>query len=474
VTRIEAKYSVSDQPPAPGAAVDGDLRGYLDTNADIVTRIVKPVSIRDVGALSAQSEYPIVFENVTEHPGYRVADMFVRNRVTQGRALGTDPAGYLKTLAYRLRQPARGVREVAGGPVKEVTWLGPDIDLGKLPIPVHKEGDEQPYITSMNLVLDPETGFYNTSHAGVTVTGRDSGLISFATPHTQRVIRKWRDAGAARMPIAICVGLPPAYEIMANFSGLHMDAWGELEMFGTIAGHDVEVTRGETIDLLVPAQAEMIIEGYVDLAATGRTGAVTSPSEYRLPRYEDVPRLQVTAVTMRGDRPIWRNHQTTPETDHQKLPRLCHEAVLYNRLREIGLEVKDVQFPAWGAALSVLLQFGYPRPGFVNDALMTAMGAPWLNTKLVVALSPDTDIEDASAVYHAIATRVDPARDLIVVPETRGSLYDPSARPQEGHYPFRVVGKLGIDATIKDRHDAADFERAWPVNWGQVKLEDYL
>ena len=68
--------------------------------------------------------------------------------------------------------------------------------------------------------------------------------------------------------------------------------------------------------------------------------------------------------------------------------------MLYNRLTEIGLDVKDVRFPTWGAALSCILQFDRPREGFVNDALMTAMGAPWLNTKLVVAVSPDTDLDD--------------------------------------------------------------------------------
>jgi hypothetical protein len=52
--------------------------------------------------------------------------------------------------------------------------------------------------------------------------------------------------------------------------------------------------------------------------------------------------VEITAITMRGDRPIYRNHQTCPDTDHQPLPRLCHEAVLYNRLTEIGLAVKDV------------------------------------------------------------------------------------------------------------------------------------
>ena len=63
---------------------------------------------------------------------------------------------------------------------------------------------------------------------------------------------------------------------------------------------------------------------------------------------------------------------------------------------------------------------------------------------------------------------------MIIVPGTRGSIYDPSAAPLDGSYPNRVVGKIGIDATIKSRHDPADFERAWPKNWRKVWLKDYL
>jgi 2,5-furandicarboxylate decarboxylase 1 len=299
-------------------------------------------------------------------------------------------------------------------------------------------------------------------------------LISFATPHSHIIMNKYRAMGRDKMPIAFVFGLPPAYEIMANFSGLHMDMWGELEMVGTIMDRDVEMVPCETLDLNVPAQAEIVVEGYVKLTEMFPVGEVTSPSMYHLPHHERVPEVEITAVTMRADRPIYRNHQTTPDTDHQPLPRLCHEAVLYNRLSEIGLAVKDVRFPTWGAALSCILQFDYPREGMVNDALMTAMGAPWLNTKLVVAVSPDTDLDQPGEVYHAIATRCDPSRDVIIVGNTRGSPYDPSAKPLDGQYPWRTVGKMGIDATRKGRHDPHDFDRAWPKNWGKVKLADYL
>ena len=77
---------------------------------------------------------------------------------------------------------------------------------------------------------------------------------------------------------------------------------------------------------------------------------------------------------MRTDRPIYRNHQTCPDTDHQTLPRLCHEAVLYNRLREMGLIVKDVRFPLSRALLYHSVRL--PLAGLCRDALLMTMERP--------------------------------------------------------------------------------------------------
>ena len=460
-------------PPQPDRPLDKSLREYLDTHADAVVNITRKVSIDDVGALSAQVDDPIVFHNIAEHPQYRLTDIHVKNRVNQARALGVKRENYIKTLAYRLRQPARGFNIVKSGPAKEIVRIGDQVNWLELPIPKHKDVDKHPYVTAMNIVKDPETGFYNTSHSGTYAVEPRLGLPSFITPHTNAIIRKYRDLGMNKMPMVFAFGLPPAYEIMGNYSGLHMDMWGELEMIGTIMDQDIDMVPCESIDMYAPAQAEIIVEGEVNIDEVVEVGEVTSPSMYHLPHVDRVSEFRISAMTMREDRPIYRNHQTCPDTDHQPLPRLCHEAILYNRLTEMGLQVKDVQFPTWGGALSCLLQFDYPMDGFVNDALLCAMGAPWLNTKMVVALSPDTDIEDAREVYHAIASRVDPEKDVLIIPHTRGSLFDPSASPIEGRAPFRTVGKMGIDATVKSRHDPHDFDRAWPKNWGKVRIEDY-
>lgn len=462
------------RPPSTQAPLDKDLRGHLERNADVVTRITKPVSIRDIGALSAQSNGPIVFENIKEYPDFRLCDILVKHRSLQARALGVPVGDYLRTLAFRLRQPPRGFVHVNTGPVKERRFVGSDVDLTILPVPIHSSHETEPYITAMNIVRDPKTGFYNSSHAGTTPHGRNMIQLSFQTPHTQIIVQKYKEMGKKEMPIALCIGVHPAYEIMANYSGLHMDQWGELEMVGTIMDRDVEMVPCETIDLDVPAHAEIVIEAVVDLTVTHEFGGSVSPTMYYLPKEQKLTSARVTAITMRGDRPIYRNHQTTPETDHQVLPRLCHEAVLYNRLEEIGLKVKDVRFPAWGGALSVILQVEAPRDGFINDALLLTMGAPWGHTKMVVAVSPDVDLDDPGSVYHSIATRVDPSKDVIIVDRTRGWQFDPSAQPLPDRSPGRLVGKMGIDATIKDRYNKADFERTWPLNWGKVFLKDFL
>ncbi len=461
-------------PPPPKKPLDASLRGYLASNADIVTRISKPVHIDDIGALSAQSDRPILFENIVEKPGFRLCDILVKTRASQARALGVAPEDYLRTLAYRLRQPPRGFKVVKTGPVKEVVKLHNEADWTELPIPFHKDKDAAPYITAMNIIRDPETGFYNSCHAGTHAVGPRRGLVSFVTPHSHVIMRKYREMGRTRCRSPSCSACRPptrSWPTSPACTWMPGARWRWSAPSWTATSRWCRARRWSSTCRRRP-------RSWSRAASTSKAGSRSATS----PR----PRC-ITCRTTRACRrsrsrrspcaATGRSTATTrprPATDHQPLPRLCHEAVLYNRLSEIGLDVKDVRFPTWGAALSCILQFSYPREGMVNDALMTAMGAPWLNTKLVVAVSPDTNLDDPADVYHAIATRCDPARDVIIVSNTRGSPYDPSARPLEGHYPWRTVGKMGIDATIKSRHDPADFERAWPRNWGKVKLEDYL
>jgi len=150
----------------------------------------------------------------------------------------------------------------------------------------------------------------------------------------------------------------------------------------------------------------------------------------------------------------------------------------------MGLEVHDVHFPQGGAAQVVILQVSPAFDGQVTDALLSALWRPWANIKMCIAVAPDIHIYDYRDVQYALATRVDPSKDVMIIKNARIWPFDPSATPVEGAFPHTaetrlpsVVGKWGIDATKPVPYRAEErknFERAWPIAWGEIKLEDYL
>jgi UbiD family decarboxylase len=172
----------------------------------------------------------------------------------------------------------------------------------------------------------------------------------------------------------------------------------------------------------------------------------------------------------------------TPFTDHQELPRLWQEAILYERIRAMGIAVRDVVYLNAGGALLLVLQIDPLQEGQAKDALLAAMGS-FSNNKMVVAVDSDIDVHSERDVLYALATRVDPARDVITVEGTRGWIFDPRARPDteandsaaSTRYPA-VGSRWGINATkpVPHRRQRRDYDRAWPVDWAQIRLEDYV
>jgi len=285
------------------------------------------------------------------------------------------------------------------------------------------------------------------------------------------------------MPQAVVIGAHPAWELAGVYSHPH-EGWWELELYESITGQPGSVVKCRTIDLPVPADASLVIEGYVSLDDTAQDGPSPGPTMLFTPYAEQQPIFEVTAITMRKHTRWYRNHLMTPFTDHQELPRLFQEAIIYERIRAMGLPVRDVHFPQSGGALCCVIQVEPKFDGQVTDALLSVMGSSWINTKMVIAVDPDINIYDPRDLQYAVATRVDPSRDLIVVGNARGWPFDPSAHPIEGALPNTVhsrfpstVGKWGINATKPPPHRAAEraqYERAWPPKWGELRLQDYL
>lgn len=458
-----------------------DLHSFLEVHEGEYVRIRKPVPIEHIGALVAQANETIVFDNIVGYPTFRLVDQLFVNRKAQARVLGCEPKDVVKRLAEVIKEGPKPLRVVDGGPGQELVFKGDDVDLGKIPIVRHTHLDPYPYATSFVIHRDPETGAYNQMFARCGVLSRNEMVASYVTRTANQILAKHR-AAQTPMPQAMVIGTHPAWELAGCYSHPH-DDWWEGELFQTITGRVGEITRCQTIDLLVPAEASVVIEGYVDPIRTAQDGPNPGPTMLYTPYAQQQPVFHVAAITMRKD-PIYRHHQVTPFTDHQEMPRLFHEAIIYERLRAMGAKVHDVYFPQGGGALSVIIQLEPSVDGEVADALLAALGAPWSNVKMAIAVDPDINIYDYRDIHYALSTRVDPARDVITIGNARGWPFDPSARPVLGAFPHTeqtrnpsVVGKWGIDATKPVPYRAAErksYERAWPIGWGEVRLADYL
>ncbi|MCI0575204.1 MAG: UbiD family decarboxylase [Chloroflexi bacterium] len=458
-----------------------DLQSFVQEHKHGFICINRPTELDFVGSLTAQAGAPILFENIRDYPGFRLVDQLFVNRQAQARVLGCEPHQVVQRLAEVLHEGPKPLKEVEGGPCQERVYQGDDVDLSMLPIVRHTDLDPYPYTTSFAVHRDPETGQYNQMFPRCGVLGRNEMVSSFVTRTANMILAKHRAAGT-KMPQAVVIGCHPAWELAGCYSHPHRN-WWEFELFETISGEPGRVTRCLTVDLIVPADASIVIEGYVDPTRTAQDGPSPGPTMLFTPYVAQQPVFEVTAITMRRD-PIYRNHLVTPFTDHQEMPRLFHEAIIYERLQALGVTVRDVHFPQGGGSLVCIIQIEPAMDGQVTDALLSVLSAPFLNMKMAIAIDPDINIYDYRDVQYALATRIDPARDVIIVKNARAFPYDPSATPVVEASPAAadlrfpsVVGKWGLDATKPVPYRAAErknYERAWPVAWGKVRLEDYL
>ena len=457
------------------------MNTFLQTHRAEHIHVRKRVKLEHVPALIAQADDTIVFENIDGYPGFRLVDLLCVHRKAQARILGCKPAEVVKSLAGVIKKGPSPLRKVESGPCHEKTFVGEEVDLSMLPVVRHTDLDPYPYTTGLAVHRNPETGSYNAMFPRCGVLGRNEMVSSFVTPTAGNILMQHRAAGT-RMPQALVIGCHPAWELAACYSNPH-EGWWELELFEAITGYQGEITPCKTVDLEVPADASIVIEGYVSPTRTAQDGPNPGPNMLFCPYSFQQPVFEVTAITMRNE-PVYRHHQVTPFTDHQEMPRLFHEAIIFDRLKSMGLEVHDVAFPSGGAAQVVLLQIEPAMDGQVADALMAALWGPWANVKMAVAVNPDIDIYDYRDVMYALATRVDPSKHVLIVPNARIWPFDPSATPVAGAFPHTaetrlpcVVGKWGIDATKAvpyRKEERRNFERAWPMGWGKIKLEDYL
>ena len=427
---------------------------------------------------AAGNDAAVLFTSVAGYEGWRIAGSLFADRANVAAALGTDPSRLTVALAERLEQPIPP--EVVGsGPCQERAFLGAEASLDRLPLVHHHERDAARYISmGLTFATDPDTGLRNVGiYRYMQRDGRSLVPSLTSLSNIADIFRRCEARGEA-LEVAIVPSASPALTIAAGYrAALGVD---ECALAGGLQQAPLRLVKARTVDLEVPADAEVVIEARI-LPGERHPEAPFADMSGSYSRVKQGPLTEVTAITHRAD-PILQI-AFSGHADATNMAAVGSEVAVWRAVQAATANLTAVHVPASGYGFHCYLALrkeptveGRER-GEQRNALLAAVGAvPQL--KLVVAFDHDVDVFDDARVLRALARRFQAAdprtgRDrFLVVADAKGATYDPSSFHRE--YPN---SKLLLDATIPSDltpEQRAGFEEArsgWPH---PIDPADYL
>lgn len=470
-----------------------DLRSFLTwaEGSGALARLTDPVDLRhemtafELAALRAGGP-ALRFERAVQADGQPspipvIANLFgTRQRVAAGLGLDVQQVPEFGSFLAALRAPApvEGMRDAlsrwpmlkAALATRPKVMKRPPVqqerlpDLTALPVQTPWPGDAGPLITWPVVVTRPHDSppeavqRYNLGVYRAQVLGPDRLILRWLAHRGGAAhARSWARAGAP-MPVAIALGCDPALLLSAALP--LPETVSELTFSGVPRGARTEIAPARTIPLMVPARAEIVIEGWVHPGETALEGPFGDHTGY-YNAAEPFPLMQVSAITCRRD-PLYLSTVTGRPPDEP--------SVIGEVFNDLALPVVQAQIPEvldlWlpPAACSyrmAVVRIAKRYPGQARRVMMALWGMlpQFSYTKMIVVVDDDIDARNWDDVLWAISTRMDPARDVMNIDSTPMDYLD-FASPREG-----LAGKIGIDATTKI---GAETTR----DWGEVMALD--
>ena len=448
-----------------------DLRSFIaeleSTYPDEVARVSKPISPRyEITALLTQLEkqkrFPLLFCENVEGCDASVVINAQASRKLMATALECKPEELANKFSERQSRPIAPV-EVGDAPVHEVVKTGDDIDLSKVPLLTHYDVNAAPYITAGIVVAaDPDTGVRNTSYNRLMMARKRELRIFMAIGRHLWTLHNKMERRNETLPIAIVVGVHPLFSLGAQAFTPSTD--DEYSVIGGMMNEGLRVVPATTVPILVPADAEMVIEGKI-LANVRReegpfgefTGHAVSKDERQV--------IEVTAITHRSNYIFQDVH--AGYTEHKLMGAVPREAALIKAVRLTVPTVKNVCMPVSGnCRFHAYVSIAKRTPGQAKNAICAAFASDML-LKHVVVVDDDIDVFDEEQVLWAVSNRFQADRGLVVIPNAQGSELDPSAGPGG------VNAKMGLDAT-KPLTGFAPELRVPEEVMKKIRLEDFL
>jgi 4-hydroxy-3-polyprenylbenzoate decarboxylase len=376
------------------------------------------------------------------------------------------PARELVKLGRTVLNDAIAPKIVKTGPVKQNVIKGDDIDLLEFPVPQWNRADGGRYVLTYGGVVtkDPNSGVMNVGVYRGMVAGKNQiPILMWRAQHIGHHATAWQQAGHNEMPIAVAIGWEPSLDFVGGSpvpKGLC-----EYDVIGAIRGQPVELVKCETVDLHVPASAEIVIEGYLNLDP--KTYLMEGPyaefTGYVAGDASPKPSIRVTCITHRTD-PILRGtiEGSMPGSfsENGMCSSIMRAATAWNVLDRAGVPgVTDVWCPPVQAGVNTLVRIKQSYRGQAKQVANALWGssAAHVRYKHVTVVDDDIDIHDYAAVDWAIAFRVNAGEDdIVIMPSTFGAGLDPSTRRRDRNVNQFGTGKWNrvlIDATINLDYD---------------------
>jgi 4-hydroxy-3-polyprenylbenzoate decarboxylase len=339
-------------------------------------------------------------------------------------------------------------KSVKRGACQEVVLRGDEVDLGCLPVQTCWPGDAGPFITLPAVITrDPRTGQRNVGMYRMQVLDAQSTAMHWQIHKDGRADYLFTEG---RMEVAVALGLDPitAYSASAPLPK-HID---ELMVAGFLRGEPVELVKGVTVDLEVPADAEIVLEGYIDKGDLTDEGPFGDHTGYYTPA-EQFPVFHVTAITMRRGAIYPSIVVGKPPQEDAWLGKAT-ERIFLPAVKMTVPEIVDYDLPVAGAFHNLaIVSIKKAFPGHARKVMHAIWGLGMLSlTKGIVIVDEHVDVHNYAEVMFYVGANVDPKRDVVI---TEGPLDHLDHAPTMQF----IGGKLGIDATAKGPLEGT---REWP------------
>ena len=409
----------------------------------------------------------LLFERPKGHGMPVLANLFgTVKRVALG--MGEDDPARLrevgKLLAYlKEPEPPKGLRdawdkwpvlkqvlnmapkEVKSAPCQEIVWEGADVDLNRLPVQHCWPGDVAPLITwGLTVTRGPHKKRQNLGIYRQQVIGSNKLIMRWLAHRGGALDFREHTLAhpGAPFPLAVALGADPA-TILGAVTPVP-DTLSEYQFAGLLRGAKTEVVQCLGNDLQVPASAEIVLEGVIHPGETALEGPYGDHTGY-YNEQETFPVFTVERITMRRD-PIYHSTYTGKPPDEPAILGVALNEVFVPLLQKQFPEIADFYLPPEGCSYRMaVVSMKKAYPGHAKRVMFGVWSflRQFMYTKFILVTDDDVDVRDWKEVMWALTTRVDPARDTLLVENTPIDYLD-FASPVSG-----LGSKMGIDATNK-------------------------